>query len=36
MDILSDGRAFTVDNLLGFHFLLLDDRYIEESLESQP
>ena len=36
MDTPPDGRALTVDDLLDFHFLLLDDRHIEEFLESQP
>ncbi len=29
-----DGRAFTLDDLIDFHFLLEDDLYIEESLQS--
>ncbi len=36
MDIPPDGPAFTADDLLDFHFLLRDDRYIEEFLERQP
>ena len=35
MDTPPQGRAFSVDDLLDFHFLLLDDRHIEEFLESQ-
>jgi hypothetical protein len=30
------GPAFTLDDLLAFHFLLMDDTYIEEFLEGQP
>lgn len=31
---LSTGPAFTIDDVLEFHFLLEDDRYIEEFLAS--
>ena len=30
------GPAFTLDDLLAFHFLLMDDTYIQEFLEGQP
>ncbi len=36
MDTPPDGPAFTLDDLLDFHFLLRDDRHIEEFLERQP
>lgn len=36
MDTSPGGRAFTPDDLLDFHFLLLDERHIEEFLQSQP
>jgi hypothetical protein len=29
-----DGPAFTLDDVIDFHFLLEDDRYIEESLST--
>ncbi len=32
---LPSGPAFTIDDLIDFHYLLLDDRYIEEFLASQ-
>jgi predicted RNA-binding Zn-ribbon protein involved in translation (DUF1610 family) len=32
---LPSGPAFTVDDLIDFHYLLLDDRYIEDFLASQ-
>ena len=28
----ADGPAFTIDDVIDFHFLLLDDRWIEECL----
>ena len=33
MDVSPGGRAFTIDDLLDFHLLLMDDRYLEEFLE---
>jgi len=33
MDVSPGGRAFTLDDLLDFHLLLLDDRHIEDFLE---
>jgi hypothetical protein len=36
MDVPPDGQAFTFDDLLDFHLLLLDDHHIEEFLEGQP
>ncbi len=32
----SPDPAFTPDDLLSFHFLLMDDSYIEEFLEGRP
>jgi hypothetical protein len=32
---LPSGPAFTADDLIDFHYLLLDDRYIEDFLASQ-
>ncbi len=36
MDTPPDGPAFTIDDVLAFHFLLQDDRWIEECLEGRP
>jgi len=33
---LPSGPAFTADDLIDFHYLLADDRYIEDFLASQP
>jgi hypothetical protein len=33
---LPSGPAFTADDLIDFHYLLTDDRYIEDFLASQP
>jgi hypothetical protein len=33
---LPAGPAFTTDDLIDFHYLLQDDRYIEDFLASQP
>jgi hypothetical protein len=32
---LPTGPAFTLDDLIDFHFLLQDDRYLEECLEER-
>jgi hypothetical protein len=32
---LPDGPAFTIDDLIDFHFCLQDDRYIQDFLASQ-
>jgi predicted RNA-binding Zn-ribbon protein involved in translation (DUF1610 family) len=32
---LPSGPAFTTDDLIDFHYLLMDDRYIEDFLASQ-
>jgi hypothetical protein len=36
MDTPPDGPAFMIDDVLDFHFLLQDDRWIEQFLEGQP
>jgi hypothetical protein len=33
--LLPEGAAFTVDDLIDFHFYLEDDRYIQDFLASQ-
>jgi hypothetical protein len=32
---MPEGPPFTVDDLIDFHFRLVDDRYIQEFLASQ-
>jgi hypothetical protein len=36
MDTPPDGPAFAIDDVLAFHFLLQDDRWVEEFLEGRP
>ena len=36
MDTPPDGRPFTLDDVVDFHFLLEDDAFIEDFFASQP
>jgi len=36
MDTPPEGPPFTIDDVLAFHFLLQDDRWVEEFLEDRP
>jgi hypothetical protein len=33
--VLPDGPSFTIDDLIEFHFMLEDERYIQEFLAKQ-